>query len=116
MRTDEVITLITDNVDLVGIAAFGGAVLFFFKLAEYIHRAPEDQMSILKASIVYFGLFLGLPILGAGMSTIYLVNGSKMGGMLAFQVGLTSPAIVQGVFSLAANKAVKRRVKTPRGA
>ncbi len=108
--SEQIVNLVSANVHLVTISCFGGLVLFGLKMAEYINRTPEDKMESKRAFIIYALLFLCLPLLGAAVSTIYIVNGDKMGAVLAFQVGLTSPAIVQSMVIAAANNAAKEPV------
>ncbi len=110
MFNDEINALLANNLHLITISSFGGIVLFGLKVTEYINRSPEDQMPILKAVVLYFLLLLVLPLLGAAVSAIYIINGDKISAVLAFQVGLTSPAIVQSMVIAAANRAKQEPV------
>lgn len=91
------------NINLVLISAFGGLVLFGFKIAEHFNRAPQDKMPLLKYFGFFISLLVALPILGLGMTTIYLMNGDKISPILAFQIGITSPAVAQTLMIAAAN-------------
>ena len=104
MYTEDIVSLISMNLHLITISCFGGLVLFGFKLTEYLNRTPEEKIESTRAVIIYALLFFCLPLLGAAVSIIYIINGDKMGAVLAFQVGLTSPAIAQGMAISAANK------------
>ena len=92
---------------LLFIAAIGGFILFAFSVAEHFNKSNEDKLGLVR----YFGwfvfLFLGLPFLGVVMVGVYVLNGDKLSAMLAFQVGLTSPAIVKALMSATANKMAK---------
>jgi hypothetical protein len=116
MPSEELIKLVLDNVHLVWVSCFGGIVLFGLKVTEYVIRAPEDKSTPLRAFFVHTLLLICLPVLGAGVSIIYILNGDKMGAVLAFQVGLTSPAIVQSMIIAAANRAASDPVKIKEGA
>ncbi|MFI2810770.1 hypothetical protein [Microbulbifer zhoushanensis] len=112
----ELIELLAANLHLVAISFFGGVVLFVLKLSDHLHRPPEDKMSNLRTGIIFFGLFIGLPILGAAMSIIYILNGDKMSALLAFQVGLTSPAIAKSAMTAYANRKSSSPLNVPSGA
>ncbi|OHC26300.1 MAG: hypothetical protein A2Y50_07295 [Pseudomonadales bacterium RIFCSPLOWO2_12_59_9] len=95
--------VISFNINLVIISAFGGIVLFGFKVSEHFNRAPHDKMPLLKYFGFFISLLIALPVLGLGMTLIYLMNGDKISSILAFQIGITSPAIAQALMSAAAN-------------
>ena len=116
MFNDQIINLVSSNLHLIVISCSGGVVLFGLKLAEYLNRAPEDKSTPLRAFVIHGLLFICLPILGAFVSVVYIINGDKMSAVLAFQVGLTSPAIVQSMIIVAANKAAKDPIKVESGA
>lgn len=92
------------------IAAIGGFILFAFSVAEHFNKSDEDKLGLIR----YFGwflfLFIGLPFLGVVMVGVYVLNGDKLSAILAFQVGLTSPAIVKALMSATANKMAKAGV------
>lgn len=116
MLVDNIFNLILENVHLIVISFFGGLVLFGLKVAEYLNRPPEDKDGPFRAFVIYSLLFFCLPLLGAAMASIYIMNGDKMSAVLAFQVGLTSPAIVQSMIIVAANKVAKQPVQIEPGA
>ena len=116
MFSEEIVKLLSANLHLIGISCFGGIVLFGLKLTEYINRVPEDKSTLLRAFIIHSLLFVVLPVLGAAVSGIYIMNGDKMSAILAFQVGLTSPAIVQSMIIAAANSAANDPVDVEAGA
>lgn len=104
------------NEHLVFISIVGGIVLFLIKLAEHWRRDEKDKLSKCR----YFGYILYLvfclPTLGGMVAVIYILNGDKISPLLAFQVGLTSPAIAQSLMMSAANSAQKIPIKTQAGA
>ncbi len=106
------VQLLKTDIHLLCIAFFGGLVLFGLKLAEHWNRPNEDKMS-LKPYILFHGfLFLTLPILGSAVTAIYIVNGDKISSILSFQIGLTSPAIVQSMVIAAADSARQKPILT----
>lgn len=96
-------SIINSNINLILISAFGGLVLFGFKIAEHFNRAPQDKMPLPKYLGFFISLLVALPVLGFGMTLIYLMNGDKISPILAFQIGITSPAIAQTLMIAAAN-------------
>lgn len=92
-------------------ACFGGLVLFGLKAIEHFNRAPENKLSNGRYAIWLLFLFLVLPSLGGAVIIIYLANGDKISPVLAFQVGLTSPAIVQSMITAAANNLSKQPIQ-----
>jgi hypothetical protein len=101
------ITPVTNHIDLIVISLFGGLVLFGIKIAEHFMRPDQEKLSLFKYIGFTLFLFFVLPILGAGVTSIYLLNGDKISSILAFQIGLTSPAIVQSLIIAAANNLTK---------
>ncbi len=95
--------MLLPNQHLIAIAVFGGFVLFGFKLAEHFGRREQDKMPVGKYVVFVVTLLLTLPLLGGCVTAIYLMNGDKLSPILALQVGLTSPAIVQRLIIAAAN-------------
>lgn len=95
------------NFHLIVISIFGGIVLFGLKFVEHFMRTEQDKMPIRRYIIFFVGLLITLPLLGAGVTAIYLMNGDKLSPILALQVGLTSPAIVQSLVIAAANSIAK---------
>jgi len=113
MNADEVIAIINQNWHLIFISAFGGFILFIFKVSEHFQKPPEEKLTFFQYIFWVIAIFLLFPILGCGMVTIYLANGDKIGALLSFQVGLTSPAIVQNLMVSAANQRLKRPMILP---
>ena len=96
--------LLFENAPLLIIAACGGFVLFGLKIADHFVRAATDKYTPIRYAGVFVSLFVALPLLGCVVAGIYIVNGDKLSPILAFQVGLTSPAIVQSLIVVAANQ------------
>jgi cytochrome c oxidase assembly factor CtaG len=105
----QVLSLLSSNIHLIIISIFGGLVLFGLKVTEHFMRAEQDKLPIMKYVIFFLGLLIFLPILGAGVTSVYIINGDKLSSILALQVGLTSPAIVQSLIIAAANGMAKRK-------
>lgn len=95
------------NAHLIAISVFGGYVLFGLKLAEHFMRAAADKMPMRRYVACFTALFVVLPVLGGSMTAIYLMNGDRLSPILALQVGLTSPAIVQSLIIAAAHSMSK---------
>lgn len=95
------------NAHLIAISVFGGYALFGLKLAEHFMRATADKMPLQRYVVCFAALFVVLPVLGGSMTAIYLMNGDKLSPILALQVGLTSPAIVQSLIIAAAHSMSK---------
>lgn len=98
---------LSPNVHIILIAFFGGFVLFGLKFSEHFMRSEQDKMPVRRYAIFFIGLLIALPVLGAAVTCIYLMNGDKLSPILALQVGLTSPAIVQSLIIAAANNIAK---------
>ncbi|WJV23187.1 MULTISPECIES: hypothetical protein [Pseudomonas] len=107
-----IFVLIQANSLLLSIACFGGLVLFALKIVDHFNRAPENKLSSGRYVAYMLFLFVVLPVLGSAVVAIYLANGDKISPVLAFQVGLTSPAIVQSMIIAAANNLAKEPVST----
>lgn len=99
--------ILQPNIHLIVISIFGGIVLFGLKFTEHFMRSEQDKMPIQRYIIFFIGLLIALPFLGAGVTAIYLMNGDKLSPILALQVGLTSPAILQSLIIAAANSLAK---------
>ncbi|WP_429096713.1 hypothetical protein [Aeromonas veronii] len=99
---------LTPNIGIIIISFFGGIVLFGIKLSEHFVRPPADKLPLEKYIGFVIFLFISLPTLGAGVTCIYLLNGDKISTILAFQIGLTSPAIVQSLIIAAANNMAQK--------
>lgn len=111
----QVIEVLQANFHLMIISILGGFVLFALKLAEHFMRDATDKMSIYRYVVYAISLFIFLPLLALIMTSVYLVNGDKISPVLAFQVGLTSPAIAQSMIIAAANKIAKSPAEVPPG-
>ena len=98
------------NGPLLSIACFGGVVLFALKMVEHFNRPEQNKLTARRYATAFVFLFLALPILGGAVVAIYLANGDKISPVLAFQVGLTSPAIVQSLIIAAANNLSRQGV------
>lgn len=95
------------QIHLIILAALGGLILFAFSVAEHFNKKEEDKLAFSRYALWFLFLFFGLPFLGVVMVAVYIMNGDKLSALLAFQVGLTSPAIVKAFMSAAANKMAK---------
>jgi uncharacterized membrane protein len=95
------------NSSLALISFIGGFILFGFKLVEHFSRSPSDKLVWWRYIGFFLFLALALPLLGLFVTLVYLINGDKISSMLAFQIGISSPAIVQSLMVAAANKIVK---------
>lgn len=116
MHTEELslLDIVLSNSSLLFIACFGGVVLFALKAAEHFNRPLANKLSSGRYAIYALFLFITLPALGGAVVVIYLANGDKISPLLAFQVGLTSPAIVQSLIIAAANNMSKEPLPTTR--
>lgn len=94
---------------LLCVAGFDGMVLFGLKMVEHFNRKREEKLSRSRYIIYLIFLFLTLPLLGCTVVAIYIINGDKISPVLAFQIGLTSPAIVQSLIIAAVDKRYVRR-------
>lgn len=106
------VSLLLENVHLICIALFGSLVLFGLKFTEHFVRAEQDKLPLQRYVVFFIGLLVGLPILGVGVTSVYILNGDKLSPILALQVGLTSPAIVQSLIIAAANNLAKTTAPT----
>lgn len=109
----EVLEVLQSNIHLLTISILGGLVLFGLKLAEHFKRDPVDKMSKGRYTVYAIALFFFLPLLALIVTSVYLINGDKISPVLAFQVGLTSPAIAQGMIIAAANTMAKKPADVP---
>jgi len=95
--------VLAPNGHLIVIAVFGGFVLFGLKFAEHFCRRDEDKLPIQRYIVFFIGLLVALPVLGGCVTCVYLMNGDRLSPILALQVGLTSPAILQSLIIAAAD-------------
>lgn len=104
--------ILGSNVGLIIIALFGGFVLFGMKISEHFMKQEQDKLPLVKYIGFTISLFFALPALGAAVTCIYLLNGDRISTILAFQIGLTSPAIVQSLIIAAANNMAQKTTPT----
>jgi hypothetical protein len=112
MKFEQAIHLLRDNTPLLIIALIGGFILFCYDAFLILNH---NKLNIDRAGyrILVTGLLLfGLPLLGVIVTGVYLMNGDKISPLLAFQIGLTSPAIVTAGMTIAANKLSDREMNT----
>lgn len=95
---------VQDNPHLLLIAFFGGVILLGFECVKHASRKPEHKYSVGKYIGWLLLLGMALPLLGSGVLAVYLMNGDVISPMLALQIGLSSPAIVQSLMVIGANK------------
>lgn len=107
MLNNEFIAQLYPNIHLLVIAFFGGIVLWGLKIAEHFMKAEQDKLPLVKYIFFVLALLICLPTLGVGVTSVYILNGDKLSPILALQVGLTSPAIVQSLIIAAANRMAK---------
>lgn len=105
--------LLLNNYDLLVVAFIGGFVLFGLKMAAHFMKDPADKMSKLRYAIYLIFLLVCLPLLALIMTSVYIANGDQISPLLAFQVGLTSPAIAQSMIVVAANNMAKSHSNIP---
>jgi len=74
------------------IAGFGGFCLNMMNLLEDSKRLPVDRVD---KDITYWIFFAFWPILGSGLTFIYIQSGYNVDGILAFTTGLSGPTILQ---------------------
>ncbi len=86
-------TFVFSHAPTLAIATIGGVVLFGLKLAEHFKRPAENKMPNKDYILSFIGTLIFLPFLGFIVTAVYLSNGDKINSILAFQIGLTSPAI-----------------------
>lgn len=99
--------VISSNITLIVVSIFGGLVLSALKISAHFMRDEKDKYPFFRYLAFFLFLIIGLPILGAGMTCVYLMNGDKISPLLALQIGLTSPAIAQSLIIAAANNLAK---------
>lgn len=97
------LTTFSSHFLLIIVASLGGIVLAGLKIVEHFSKDEKDKLSAGKYCGFFVFVILALPFLGALVTYIYLLNGDKISTILAFQIGLTSPAIVQSLIIAAAN-------------
>lgn len=78
------------------IAAFGGFCLNMMNLYEDSQRPRSERVD--KDSL-YWIFFIFWPILGAGLTWVYIISGYNIDGVLALTTGLSGPTILQTLMS-----------------
>lgn len=96
--------ILNTNFDTLLFAALGGFLLWTYKLKEHYNRPIETKMSNSHYVFIHFILLLWLPFLGVVMSFIYLYNGDKLSIVLAIQVGISAPGLLDIFMANAMNK------------
>jgi len=104
--------ILKPDIGMIAVSFLGGLILFGIKLSEHFNRKPTDKHSSFRYIGFTIFIFISLPCLGAIVTSVYLLNGDKIGYILALQLGLTSPAIVQSLVSTAANNMAKNQTVT----
>lgn len=85
-------------------SCLGGIILSGYSVYVQQNRPVEKKLSFIKSLGYFFLLFSTFPILGMIVSSLYISNGDKLGSILSFQLGLTSPSIIKGMLVSKANK------------
>jgi hypothetical protein len=103
MQLSEIVGRLTPHADLLILGVFGGVVLSAHKLITHFNLPPENKLPVTRYGIFFVFVVLGLPLAGFSMVAAYILNGDKLSALLALQVGLTSPAILQSFMVTVAN-------------
>jgi hypothetical protein len=106
------VQLLSSNCHLLLIALFGSVVLFGLKCSEHFMKSEQDKLPTKRYIVFFVALLIFLPFLGVGVTAVYIINGDKLSPILALQIGLTSPAIVQSLIIAAANNMAKNNTQT----
>ena len=104
---------LTSNLHLLLVALFGGFVLCGVKIAEHFNKPKYNKFPKSLYILWLLGIVVFFPVLGVGMVAIYLIDGAIIGAVLAFQVGLTSPALAQGMMGAIANQQGRKPLDLP---
>lgn len=104
MALNERLELLSANTDVLLIATIGGVVLFGLQLASHFQRKELDKLSKGRYAVFFLFSIICLPASAAIVSGLYILNGEKLGVLLAFQVGLSSPAILKSLIVASADK------------
>ncbi|EGQ8137204.1 hypothetical protein CWW57_RS15465 [Vibrio parahaemolyticus] len=76
-------------------AAFGAVSIKLLELAE-VHKIPKLHRPDFK-DWLYWLPFLLMPLLGAGLASMYLMSNIKMTAILAFNIGASAPLILRSM-------------------
>jgi hypothetical protein len=107
-----ILEILKPSLGIIVVSFLGGFILFGIKLSEHFNRKPTDKHSFMRYLGFTLFIFISLPCLGAIVTSVYLLNGDQIGYILALQLGLTSPAIVQSLVSTAANSMAENQTVT----
>ena len=88
----------SEIVQSVGIAAFGGLMLNVMNLWEDSKKLKSDRV---PKDALYWMFFAGWPVFGGALCYIYLLDGSTLRPLLSFSVGLSAPATIKSLMSTA---------------
>lgn len=103
MMPNNIYPLLSQNFYLIIISFIGGVLLAGLKFWEHLSRKEEDKLPLKNYCFFLFFLLFILPLLGSLMTSIYIINGDKLSTILALQIGLSSPAIIQSLLVNTAN-------------
>ena len=109
------LVVLADNADLLCVSAVGGIVLFGVKLAAHFKRARAEKFSSRDYALSFASQLIALLGLALVMASVYILNGDKMSALLAFQVGISSPVIVQGLMVAGADQLRAREAQQESG-
>ena len=90
---------------VIAAAAFGGFCLFLYKVISYYNDGNHEIISkehVLAIILIFLSFFI-LPILGVIFVGIYGITNH----IAAWQIGLTTPLIIESAYVLRAKKAKK---------
>ncbi|EBW8988283.1 hypothetical protein BXL21_25210 [Salmonella enterica subsp. enterica serovar Enteritidis] len=98
------------------VSFLGGVVLSIIKLVEHFHR--DERAKLTWGRYILYAIFclVLLPFLGSLVTGIYLASGDKIQPVLAFQIGLSSPAMVSRLLSGIAEKQLNTPIPVEAGA
>ena len=115
MTLSDLPQILVANIPLLVIALIGGFILFCYEAFQIVHNDKFHVQNVFFRILIGAFLLVGLPALGAVVAGIYIMNGDKISPLLAFQIGLSSPAIVTGLMTSAANTFAKGQLPTTPG-
>lgn len=115
MTSSEVLERLIANIPLLVIALAGGFILFCYEVFQIVHYDKLHIQKLRYRLLVGAFLCIGLPVLGAVVAAVYITNGDQISPLLAFQIGLSSPAIATSLMTTAANTLAKGQIPTAPG-
>ena len=89
----------TSLLSLVLIAGAGGFVLNMVNLWEDSKKSQPERV---PKDFLYWLFFAFWPLVGGGLAWLYALDGSSLRPLLAFSVGLSAPATIQGMIAKSA--------------